>query len=93
MPKSNQVSFGTKSLHIQRPMVWNALPFHIKSKENFQTFKYVISFGWDRSKVAAIFVLTLKDPLISESCIAIKIQLNFYFHTFLWCLERFYEGF
>ena len=43
--KSNQVSFGTKSLHIQRPMVWNALPFHIKSKENFQTFKYVISFG------------------------------------------------
>ena len=45
MPKSNQVSFGTKSLHIQRPMVWDALPFHIKSKENFQTFKYVISFG------------------------------------------------
>ena len=37
--------------------------------------------------------LTLKDPLISESCIEIKIKLNFYFHTSLWCLKRFYEGF
>ena len=36
--------------------------------------------------------LTLKDPLISESCIEIKIKLNFYFHTSLWCLKRFYEG-
>ena len=37
-------------------------------------------------------VLTLKDPIISESCIEIKIELNFYFHTSLWCLKRFYEG-
>ena len=29
IPKSNQVSFGTKSLRIQGPSVWNALPFHI----------------------------------------------------------------
>ena len=36
-------------------------------------------------------LLTLKDPFISESCIEIKIELNFYFHT-LWCLKRFYEG-
>ena len=36
--------------------------------------------------------LTLKDPFISESCIEIKIELNFYFHTSLWCLKRFYEG-
>ena len=32
IPKSNQVSFGTKSLRIQGPSVWNALPFHIKFK-------------------------------------------------------------
>ena len=44
IPKSNQVSFGPKSLRIQGPRVWNALPFHIKSKENLQTFKYVIKF-------------------------------------------------
>ena len=37
-------------------------------------------------------LLTLKDPLISESCIEITIELNFYFHTSLWCLKRFYEG-
>ena len=37
-------------------------------------------------------VLTLKDPFISESCIEIKIELNSYFHTSLWCLKRFYEG-
>ena len=36
--------------------------------------------------------LTLKDLFISESCIEIKIELNFYFHTSLWCLKRFYEG-
>ena len=40
IPKSNQVSFGTKSLRIQGPRIWNALPFHIKFKENLQAFKY-----------------------------------------------------
>ena len=38
------------------------------------------------------FKLTLPAPRISESCIKIKINLNFYFHTSLWCLKRFYEG-
>ena len=37
-------------------------------------------------------MLTLKDPIISESCIEIKIELSFYFDTSLWCLKRFYEG-
>ena len=38
------------------------------------------------------FVLTLPASHVSKSCIKIKINLNFYFHTSLWCLERFYEG-
>ena len=39
------------------------------------------------------FPLTLPvGPCISESCIGIKIKLNFYFYTSLWCLKRFYEG-
>ena len=38
-----------------------------------------------------VFLLTLKDPFISES-FEIKIELNFYFHTSLWCHKRFYEG-
>ena len=29
IPKSNQVSLVTKSLRIQGPRVWNAVPFHI----------------------------------------------------------------
>ena len=37
------------SLRIQSPKVWTALPFHIKSKENLQTYKEVIQF-WDGSK-------------------------------------------
>ena len=36
--------------------------------------------------------LTLPTPGISESCIKMKITLNFYFHTSLWCLERFDEA-
>ena len=34
----------------------------------------------------------LPFPCISESCIEIKIKLNVYFHTSLWCLKRIYEG-
>ena len=36
MPKSNQVSFGTKSLHMQCSRVWNTSPFYIKLKEIFR---------------------------------------------------------
>ena len=41
---------------------------------------------------SSILWLTLKDQFISENCIEIKIVLNFYFHTSLWCLRRFYEA-
>ena len=37
-------------------------------------------------------ILTLNVTCISESCIEIKIKVNFYFHTSSWCLKRFYEG-
>ena len=37
-------------------------------------------------------VLILPAPCISESCVKIRINVNFYFHTSLWCLKRFYEG-
>ena len=36
--------------------------------------------------------LTHNITCISESCIEIKTKLNFYFHTSLWCLKRFFEG-
>ena len=37
-----------------------------------------------------ILILTLPTPCVSESYIKIKINLNFYFRTPLWCLIRFY---
>ena len=36
--------------------------------------------------------LTLPATCISENCIKIRINLNFYFRFSLWCLKRFYEG-
>ena len=38
------------------------------------------------------FLLTLPALCISENCIEIKVNLNFYFHPSLWCVKRFYEG-
>ena len=35
--------------------------------------------------------LTLPVLCISQSCIEMWINLNFCFHTSLWCLKRFYE--
>ena len=36
--------------------------------------------------------LTLPVLCISENCIEIKIYLNSYFHTSLWCLKRFVKA-
>ena len=37
--------------------------------------------------------LSLPAPSISESCIKLKIELNFYLHASLWSLKRFCEDF
>ena len=38
-------------------------------------------------------MLTILAPkVVSEGCVKIKINFNFYFHISLWCLKRFYEG-
>ena len=38
----NQVTFGSKSLRVFGPKVWNSLPYHIKSSENLESFKMII---------------------------------------------------
>ena len=53
IPKSNQVSSGTKCLRIQGSRLWKKLPFHIEFKENLQAFKYVVKF-WDGSKCSCL---------------------------------------
>ena len=53
--------------------------------------------GFSDSKILRDYVikitsnLSLNVPYISESCIKVKIKLNFYFHTSLSRRERFYE--
>ena len=65
----------------------NGPSFLIKKKKKNRSTNHAsgIDYLW-------ILLLTLKDTCISESCIELKIELNFYFHTSLWCLKRFYEG-
>ena len=45
-----------------------------------------------RAEMRILTYLTLPAPCISESCIKMKINLNFYFHFSLWCLKKFCEG-
>ena len=42
IPRRNQVSFGTKSLKLYGPKIWNALPVNIKTAKNLNAFKYLI---------------------------------------------------
>ena len=42
IPKLNQVIFGTKSLRRYGPKIWNALPYHIKTSDNLNSFKAII---------------------------------------------------
>ena len=67
-------------------------------KSNFTPLHpfFQVIFGLFLKKRATINAiakpLTLNVQYISESCTEIKIKLNFYLHTSLWCLKRFYEG-
>ena len=46
IPKVNHISFSSKSIRPFEQKIWNSLPPHIKSCENFETFKRVIK-NWD----------------------------------------------
>ena len=46
--KVNQDNYGEKSLRFYGPKIWNSLPFHIKTSENFKTFKDIIK-NWNGS--------------------------------------------
>ena len=39
IPKLNQATFGTRSLKSYGPKIWNALPYHIKTSDNLNSFK------------------------------------------------------
>ena len=44
-PKSSQAIFGTRSLRSYSPKTWNALPCHIKTLENLNSFKPLSNIG------------------------------------------------
>ena len=48
IPKSNEVTFGTKSLRYLGPKVCNSSPYHIKSLEKLTIFKTVIKIGLEQ---------------------------------------------
>ena len=64
-----------------------------KAKKNFElSRRKFMNFLKSLLLMELPIISTLPVPYISKSCIKIKIKLNFYSHTSLWCLERFYEG-
>ena len=54
IPRRNQVSFGTKSLKLYGPKIWNALPVNIKTAKNLNTFKDLIK-KWNGVSCNRIF--------------------------------------
>ena len=42
----NQVNYGTKSLRSFGPKIWNSLSHHIKTAENWETFKKIVN-NWN----------------------------------------------
>ena len=46
IPKPNQVNFGTRSLRSYGLKIWNDVPYHIKSSDNFNSFKAIMKC-WD----------------------------------------------
>ena len=65
----------------------------LASSSNRNVKRYpILHQGLSLTTYLTQLVLTLNVPCISESCVEIKIKLNFCFHTLLWCLKRFYEG-
>ena len=81
---------GTNKLH-QISMVGPS--FNIKRcKKKLLRMGSLSLLGMSSDLVQCMLRLTLPAPCISERFIMIKIKLNFYFHTTLRCLKRFYKG-
>ena len=79
IPKSNQVRFGTKSLRLFDPKVWNSLPYHIKSSENLTIFKTLMK-NWNGTictcKICNLLNYTLTFILRSFYIICTYVDLD-----------------
>ena len=46
IPKPNHANFGTTSLRSYGPKTWKALPYHISTSDNLNSFKAIFK-SWD----------------------------------------------
>ena len=100
-PTPNHTNFVSKGPEIESPCTPLKILSQLKYEFLIFTTKIIqhtvvwhkkqIVWSWSKS-ISHLIILTLNVPCISESCIEMKIKLNFCFHTSLWCLKRFYEG-
>ena len=66
----------------------NASKSSLKHSKNCKSIK-----SYDAVLILEIcFKFSFNVLCISESCIEIRVKLNFYFQTSLWCPKKFYEG-
>ena len=88
--QSNKItSFKTKHKFLKDTLFsavvikWNVLDINYMNLIFYSFKKELLKFTTAKPN------LTLNVPCISESCIEIKIKLNFKFHTSLWRLKRY----
>ena len=72
----------------------NRMVFMGKTRFNFPWKKQNLHRAYIQKPIHAEGKTTANPSVqcIKESCIKSKTNLNFYFHTSLWCFKRFYEG-
>ena len=61
VPKSTRVIFGTGSLLMQDPKVWNSQPYHIEVAENLEIFQSVVKFDMERPALAMIAKFIIRN--------------------------------
>ena len=54
IPVYHQATFGSKSLTVFGPKVFNSLPYHIKSSENLDSFKMMIKHWNDTRCICTV---------------------------------------
>ena len=71
----------------QQKVSKNLIPYIVKIRRS-QYKIFELPAYW---KQIIFFPIKFSAPCNSESCIKIKVNLHFYFHTSLWCLKKPFE--
>ena len=85
MPRINQVTFGTRSLRILGPKIWNSLLLNVKSSENLSLFKEVIK-NWN-GLFCNCRICNFNDQFTAPSCSAGVFAVAMMYLNCLLCNE------